>query len=68
MKVLIKAVTINESIRGVERHILELTRQLAKIDKKNEYYILKAKWQRYMSYLDVPNLHFITWDIPRSRL
>lgn len=67
MRILINAITTNDTIRGVERHIIELTRGLSQIDRENQYVIFIAPWQNYFPHIFQENFRFITVNIPRNQ-
>lgn len=70
MNIVINAVLAFEEARGVGRYFNNLLPEIAKNDKKNQYYIYYGKWMKKYSFLKVEqeNIHFICLDIKNNQI
>ncbi len=59
MNIGINVITSNKTLRGTDRYALETLKSLAEIDKRNNYFIFHAHWQKYIGIPKCENFHSI---------
>ncbi|MGG4405947.1 glycosyltransferase family 1 protein [Geobacillus stearothermophilus] len=70
MNIIVNAILFHEKPRGVGRYLNNLLKNLALIDKKNNYYIYYAPWMKEYEFLDIQqdNFTFICVKVPKNKL
>lgn len=64
-RVVINAITINDTVRGVERYLIELIKNLESTSSELTYYIIIANWQHYLVNVESSKVRIVKVKLPK---